>query len=174
MKKAVFAGGCFWCIESDFKKLEGVIDAVSGYIGDTKESANYEAVCSGLTNHREAVFVTYDEIIVSYQALIDYFWTCIDPTNPYGQFADLGHQYTTAIYYQNESEKRIAEDMKKALNDAKKFKDEIATDILPLTDFYEAEEYHQSYSKKSPDHYERYRIGSGRTGFIIKTWGDKK
>jgi methionine-S-sulfoxide reductase len=174
MKKAYLAGGCFWCIESDLIKRPGVESVVSGYIGGTKESANYEAVCSGLTEHREAVCVTYDENVTSYQAIVEYFWTCIDPTNPYGQFADIGPQYKTAIYYSNDDEKKIAQASKEDLNQSNRFKDEIVTDILEATEFYEAETYHQEYYKKAPDHYKRYRIGSGREGFIINKWGDKR
>lgn len=174
MKNAYFAGGCFWCIESDMMKLPGVEKVTSGYIGGTKESANYEAVCSGMTDHREAVCVAYDEKTVTYETLVDYFWTCIDPTNPYGQFADLGHQYTTAIYYETEEEKMIAEASKKKLKDSGKFKDDIVTSILKALPFYEAEAYHQSYAQKASEHYERYRVGSGRAGFIMKTWGKKK
>lgn len=174
MSKAVLAGGCFWCIESDLIKRPGVKAVVSGYIGGTKASANYEAVCSGMTDHKEAVEVTFDETITSYEAILDYFWTCIDPTNPYGQFADIGDQYKTAIYYANKVEKEIALKSKQDLIDSKRFKDDIVTEILPLTEFYPAETYHQEYYKKAPDHYKRYRIGSGREGFIINTWGDKR
>lgn len=174
MKKAYLAGGCFWCIESDLIKRPGVTSVVSGYIGGTKASANYQAVCSGLTDHREAVCVTYDEQITSYEDLIEYFWTCIDPTNPYGQFADIGPQYKTAIYYSNEQEKAAALTSKKALDASHRFKDPVVTDILEVSDFYEAEIYHQAYYKKSPDHYKRYRIGSGREGFIVNNWGDKR
>lgn len=174
MKKAVFAGGCFWCIESDLIKRPGVLKVVSGYIGGSKESANYRAVCSGLTDHREAVEVTYDETLTTYADLVEYFWTCIDPTNPYGQFADIGHQYKTAIYYSDDMEKDILEKSKKALELSGRFKDPIATDILEISTFYPAEDYHQEYYKKEPEHYRRYRIGSGRSGFIQLKWGDKR
>ncbi len=174
MSKVVFAGGCFWCIESDFVKLDGVVKAVSGYIGGTKASANYEAVCSGLTNHREAVEVTYNESLISYEELVEFFWTCIDPTNPFGQFADIGDQYKTAIYYSSEEEKAKALLSKKALEQSGRFTDPIVTEILPISEFYEAEPYHQSYYKINSDHYKRYRIGSGREGFIQIKWGDKR
>lgn len=174
MKKVVLAGGCFWCIESDLVKRAGVVTVVSGYIGGTKESANYQAVCSGLTDHLEAVEVTYDETLTTYKELVEYFWTCIDPTNPYGQFADIGNQYKTAIYYSNETEKRIAIASKMALEASGRFDEPVATEILPVTPFYPAEEYHQSYYKKDPGHYKRYRIGSGREGFIQLKWGDKR
>lgn len=174
MKKMVIAGGCFWCIESDFSKLDGIISVTSGYIGGGVVDANYEAVCSGMTDHREAVEVTYDEKIITFKALIEYYWTCIDPTNPYGQFADLGPQYKTAIYYADDEEKMIIETSKEALNNSGRFDHPVATDVLPLTKFYEAESYHQDYYKKNPDHYNRYRVGSGRAGFIMKHWGDKR
>ncbi|WP_240842966.1 peptide-methionine (S)-S-oxide reductase MsrA [Acidaminobacter sp. JC074] len=174
MKKAVFAGGCFWCIESDLIKLEGVIQVVSGYIGGTKASANYEAVCSGLTDHREAVLVTYDETLISYKELVEYFFTCIDPTNPYGQFADIGDQYKTAIYYSDEKEKETALKSKAELDQSGRFKDPVVTEILEISDFYQAEDYHQKYYEKNADHYKRYRIGSGREGFIQINWGDKR
>lgn len=173
MKSIVLAGGCFWCIESDLIKREGVLSVVSGYIGGTKESANYNAVCSGLTDHREAVSVTYDESKTDYKTLVEYFWTCIDPTNPYGQFADIGPQYKTAIYYADENEKELATLSKKELSASGRFKDTIVTELLPLSPFYEAEAHHQEYYLKDPMHYKRYRIGSGREGFIQLKWGDK-
>ncbi|MBI9013434.1 MAG: peptide-methionine (S)-S-oxide reductase MsrA [Clostridiales bacterium] len=173
MKIAYLAGGCFWCIESDLIKREGVFSVVSGYMGGTKETANYDDVCTGQTLHREVVKVIYDEEIINYNALVDYFFTCIDPTNPYGQFADIGPQYKTAIYYSDETEEKIALSLKKLLDESKRFTDPIVTDILRATEFYEAEVYHQEYYKKQPIHYENYRIGSGRSGFIKLIWGDK-
>ncbi len=173
MKTAILAGGCFWCIESDLIKKEGVESVVSGYIGGTKETANYDDVCSGQTQHREAVKVVYDESIISYETLVDYFFTCIDPTNPYGQFADIGPQYKTAIYYSDDMEKEVALRIKKNLDESKRFNDPVVTDILFASQFYDAEEYHQEYYKKQPIHYNNYRVGSGRSGFIKIKWEDK-
>jgi methionine-S-sulfoxide reductase len=119
------------------------------------------------------VKVTYDETIINYKTLVDYFFTCIDPTNPYGQFADIGPQYKTAIYYGDESEELIAKELKEALDQSKRFSDPVVTDILPITTFYEAESYHQEYYKKEPIRYNNYRVGSGRSGFIKIKWGDK-
>jgi len=173
MKVAVLAGGCFWCIESDLIKREGVLSVVSGYLGGKKETANYDDVCSGQTLHREAVKVEYDENILDYKTLVDYFFTCIDPTNPYGQFADIGPQYKTAIYYSDNNEEKVAKELKESLDKSKRFIDPVVTNILPISTFYEAESYHQEYYKKQPIHYNNYRVGSGRSGFIKLKWGDK-
>lgn len=174
MRDIILAGGCFWCIEADFKKLNGVVKAESGYTGDTEESANYEAVCSGLTDHIEAVKVTFDESIITYKEIIEYFWTCIDPTNPYGQFADVGSQYVTVIYYKNENEKMIIERSKEKLDLSGRFEKPIMTKILKEESFFSAEPYHQDYYLKNKTHYEQYRKYSGRTGFIQIKWGDKR
>lgn len=173
MKVAVLAGGCFWCIESDLVKKEGVLSVVSGYLGGKKETANYDDVCSGQTLHREVVKVEYDENILDYRTLVDYFFTCIDPTNPYGQFADIGPQYKTAIYYSDAIEEKVAKELKELLDKSKRFIEPVVTDILPISTFYEAESYHQAYYKKQPIHYNNYRVGSGRSGFIKLKWGDK-
>jgi peptide methionine sulfoxide reductase msrA/msrB len=174
MKEIILGGGCFWCIEADFKKKEGIIDAISGYSGGTEASANYEAVCSGLTDHYEVVLVKYDEEVLSLREVIDYFWTCIDPTNPYGQFADIGTQYKTVIFYENEEEKVIIEGSKKALEESKRFDDPIATLLKKKMPFYPAENYHQDYYKNHPIRYNQYRTFSGRSGFIKLKWGDKR
>lgn len=170
---AVFAGGCFWCMEGIFEAQEGVQEAKVGYIGGSPETANYPSVSSGNTKHREAVQVIYDPQKISYETLVELFWTQIDPTDPDGQFADKGFQYTTALYYANEEEKAVAERSKQNLEASKKFEKAIATLILPQSEFYEAESYHQDYYKKSSFRYNLYKRGSGREGFIDENWKDR-
>lgn len=167
---ATFAGGCFWCIEAPFQSIRGVAEAVSGYAGGAKENAKYQLVASGKTKHREAVQVFFDPNIVSYEELVDLFWKQIDPTDDGGQFADRGYEYTTAIYYSSESQKVIAEKSLMELAESGRFRESIVTKIIPFTTFFPAEEYHQDYYKKAKDHYERYKKGSGRSGFIDENW----
>ena len=171
---AVFAGGCFWCTESDFEKVDGVIDAISGYTGGHVKNPTYKQVSAGGTGHLESVKVIYDPSKVSYEQLLDYFWRHVDPTDPGGQFVDRGSQYRSAIFYANETEKRLAEKSKQRLAASGQFSKPIATDILPLGEFYPAEDYHQNYYKKNPIRYHYYRYGSGRDQFLKKTWGDLK
>jgi peptide methionine sulfoxide reductase msrA/msrB len=171
---AVFAGGCFWCTESDFEKVDGVIDAISGYTGGHVKNPTYRQVSSGVTGHLESVKVIYDPSKVSYEQLLDYFWRHVDPTDPGGQFVDRGSQYRSAIFYANETEKRLAEKSKQNLATSGLFDKPIATDILPLGEFYPAEDYHQNYYKKNPIRYHYYRYGSGRDQFLKKTWADLK
>ena len=171
--EAYFAGGCFWCMEWIFEWQAWVKKAVSGYIGWTAQTATYGEVSTGQTKHREAVRVVYDPQIISYEKLVELFWTQIDPTDAGGQFADRGFHYTTAIYYSNEEERTLAEASKKALADSGKFDEEIATLILPAEPFYDAEEYHQDYYKKSSLRYNLYKKGSGRAGFIDDNWKDR-
>ena len=169
-EKAIFAGGCFWCIESAFEEVPNVIGAVSGYIGGTVPNPTYEEVSSGKTGHVEAVEVTYDPTKVSYNDLLTLFWKQIDPTDTAGQFADRGSQYATAIFYLNDRQKATAERSKQQLEESGKFSKPIATKIIQASAFYPAEEYHQSYYKKEPEKYKRYRVGSGREAFIEQTW----
>lgn len=171
-KTATFAGGCFWCMESDFEKVEGVLTVVSGYTGGDKENPTYEEVSSGGTGHLEAVQVHYDPKKISYADLLDVFWRHMDPTDPGGQFVDRGSQYQTAIFYHDETQRQEAEASKEALERLGRFSKPVVTKILPLRIFYPAEEYHQGYYKKSPMHYKVYRMGSGRDQFISKNWGD--
>jgi peptide methionine sulfoxide reductase msrA/msrB len=171
---AVFAGGCFWCTESDFEKVDGVIDAISGYTGGHVKNPTYKQVSAGGTGHLESVKVIYDPSKVSYEQLLDYFWRHVDPTDPGGQFVDRGAQYRSAIFYANETEKRLAEKSKQRLAASGQFSKPIATDILPFGEFYPAEDYHQNYYKKNPIRYNYYRYGSGRDQFLKKTWGDLK
>jgi peptide methionine sulfoxide reductase msrA/msrB len=173
-RTAVFAGGCFWCTESDFEKVDGVIEVVSGYTGGHDEHATYKQVSAGQTGHVEAVQVSYDPTRITYEELLDVFWRHVDPTDPGGQFVDRGSQYRSAIFYANEKERQLAEASKKRLADSGPFTKPIVTDILPLGTFYNAEEYHQDYYKRNPLRYKWYRSGSGRDKFLIKTWAGMK
>ena len=169
--RATFAGGCFWCVESDFEKVEGVIEVISGYTGGEEKNPTYREVSSGATGHLEAVRVVYDPRKVSYENLLAVFWRQVDPTDGGGQFVDRGAHYRTAIFYHNEEQRKLAEASKKALNENGPFGEPIVTPILPLTEFYPAEEYHQNYHDKNPFNYKSYRSGSGRDRFIKKIWG---
>ena len=171
---AIFAGGCFWCMEPPFEKLDGVIDAVSGYTGGTLENPTYEQVSSGSTKHIEAVKVVYDAEEISYEELLDVFWRQIDPTDSGGQFVDRGYQYTSAIFYKTEEEKKLAEESLKALEASGRFEEEIVTPIREASEFYNAEEYHQDYYIKSDVKYKYYRSRSGRDEFLNKVWGNNE
>lgn len=169
--KAVFAGGCFWCTESDFEKLDGVVEAVSGYIGGESSTANYKAVTKGNSGHYEASEVIYDPTKITYSELVEFFWRHIDPTDPRGQFCDKGSSYRSAIFYSNEDEKKIAEDSLANLEQNKPFSDAIVTPVLPANTFYEAEDYHQDYYKKNPIRYRFYRHSCGRDKRVEQLWG---
>nr|WP_319407882.1 peptide-methionine (R)-S-oxide reductase MsrB [uncultured Desulfosarcina sp.] len=169
-RSAVFAGGCFWCTESDFEKANGVIQVVSGYTGGRVENPTYKQVSAGGTGHVEAVKVIYEPDKISYRQLLDVFWHHVDPTDAGGQFVDRGDQYRSVIFYANDEERQIAEASKKALAASGRFDRPIVTDILPLGPFYEAEDYHQDYYKKNPIRYNWYRSGSGRDKFLEMTW----
>ncbi len=168
---ATFAGGCFWCMVAPFEEMRGVVRVLPGYSGGHKENPTYKEVCSGDTGHYEAVQVTFDPSKTPYEKLLDVFWRQIDPTDRGGQFHDRGSSYRTAIFYHNELQREKAEASKKDLSDSKRFGVSIATQILPASTFYPAEEYHQDYHKKNPAHYQQYRRGSGRDAFIEKYWG---
>jgi peptide methionine sulfoxide reductase msrA/msrB len=167
---AIFAGGCFWCIESAFSEEKGVIKATSGYTGGTLANPTYEQVCSGSTGHYEAVEVTFDPAVISYEQLLEIFWRNIDPTDSAGQFSDRGQQYQTAIFYKTENQKKAAEESKKRLNYSGILSRPVATKILPASDFYKAEDYHQDYYKKCPVKYRLYKESSGRKSWLDKTW----
>ena len=167
---ATFAGGCFWCSESDFEKVEGVVDVISGYTGGQEENPTYKAVSSGQTGHYEAVQVVYNPDRVTYEELLEAFWRHVNPTDAGGQFVDRGPQYRTAIFYHNEEQKRLAESAKKELQVSGHFNAPIVTEILPFSTFYNAEEYHQDYHVKSPLRYKYYRYASGRDQFIEENW----
>ncbi len=170
LETVTLAGGCFWCTEAYFQEEKGVTDAVSGYVGGSEQDASYLKVAKGTTAHREAVQITYDPEIISTEKILDIYWSHIDPTDARGQFADRGFQYTTAIFYHSDEQKDVALDSKKRLESSGLFDKRVATEVLPLTNFFKAEEYHKDYYKKASDHYERYKKGSGRAGFIEEAW----
>lgn len=172
-KKAVFAGGCFWCMEGPFEVEPGVKSVKAGYTGGSTENPTYEEVSSGSTGHIEAIEVVYDPEKVSYERLLEIFWHQIDPTDEAGQFADKGSQYVTAIFYLDEAQKKAAERSKAELEKSGVFK-KIVTTIRKAAKFYYAEDYHQDYYKKNPFHYNIYKNASGREGFLKKVWGEKK
>lgn len=171
--KALFAGGCFWCMEHPFDELNGVISTTSGYTGGTAKNPSYEQVSSGRTGHAESVEVLYDPKKVSYEKLLDVFWHNIDPTVKDKQFCDVGTQYRSAIFYENEEQKRLAEASKAQVEKTKPFKGPVVTEITAATAFYPAEDYHQDFYKKSPIRYKFYRSGCGRDARLKELWGDK-
>jgi peptide methionine sulfoxide reductase msrA/msrB len=171
LKRAVFAGGCFWCMQPSFDRVAGVVSTTVGYTGGEKPAPSYEEVSSGQTGHVEAIEVFYDPLKVSYSQLLDVFWKSIDPTDPGGQFADQGSQYKTAVFYADEDEKHMALASRDSLAASGKFKDPLMTQVLALKPFYPAEEYHQHYYLKNVLHYKMYKKGSGREDFITRTWG---
>lgn len=170
--RAIFAGGCFWCMESPFEKLEGVSEVISGYTGGEKINPTYKEVSAGGTGHAEAVEVHYDPEIISYEQLLDVFWKQINPTDKGGQFVDRGNQYRSAIFYLNSFQKKLAEASKKQLAESGRFDKPIVTEITAAGTFYPAEEYHQDYYSKNPVRYWYYRGGSGRDDFLKKVWGE--
>ncbi|MDQ7825865.1 MAG: peptide-methionine (R)-S-oxide reductase MsrB [Candidatus Eremiobacteraeota bacterium] len=171
--KAIFAGGCFWCMEAAFKDLPGVERVVSGYTGGTGANPTYEEVSSGRTGHFEAVEITYDPSRISYGELLNEFWRHIDPTDGGGQFADRGPQYRTAIFYASEEQRTRAEESKKGLEKSGIFSRPVATELLKAAPFYPAEEYHQQYTSRQPLRYKLYREASGREQFIREHWKGK-
>ena len=174
LHKATFAGGCFWCTEADFEKLDGVMEAISGYTGGQTENPTYEEVSSGSTGHVEAIQVIYDPKKITYMELLDFFWRHVDPTDPGGQFVDRGPQYRSAIFCHDEAQMRMAEQSKTELEKSGVFGKPIVTEILSLTKFYRAEGYHQDFYKTHTERYRSYRRYSGRDQFLKKVWGDMK
>ncbi|MGH7927975.1 MAG: peptide-methionine (S)-S-oxide reductase MsrA [Candidatus Binatia bacterium] len=170
--KATFAGGCFWCMEPPYDELDGVISTVSGYIGGSKKNPTYEEVSAGTTGHAEAVQITYDPKKITYQKLLAVFWRNIDPLTANAQFCDTGSQYRSAIFYHDEMQKSLAEKSKKALQGG--FKQPIVTEIVPASEFYPAEDYHQDYYKKNPVRYKIYRYGCGRDRRLQELWESEK
>jgi len=168
--KAAFAGGCFWCMVDCFYLLEGVIDVQVGYAGGHKENPTYEEVKSQTTGHYEVALVIYDEKITGFEELLDMYWRQIDPTDNNGQFQDRGTSYKTAIFYTNEEHRKTAEESKVTLSKSGRFDKPIVTSILPLTNFYLAEDYHQNFSSKNIEEYKDDRAKSGRDEFINKSW----
>lgn len=171
---ATFAGGCFWCVEADFEKVEGVIEAISGYTGGDEPNPSYKQVAAGLTGHVEAVQVYYDSRSLSYSDLLEIFWTHIDPTDSDGQFVDRGAQYRTVIFYHDGEQKRLAEKSKQKLASSGIFDRPIVTEIRPLERFYQAEDYHQDYYKTHSLRYRFYRFNSGRDQFLENTWAGRE
>ncbi|MBG6077899.1 peptide-methionine (S)-S-oxide reductase MsrA [Polaromonas sp. CG_9.11] len=169
---AIFAGGCFWCVEADFEKLPGVIAAESGYTGGKTANPTYQTVSAGGTGHTEAVRLTYDPGVVSYPVLLDFFWRHIDPTVKDRQFCDVGNQYRSAIYYNSPAQKALVEASKAAILKSGVLK-EIHTEIAPESAFYLAEDYHQSYYTKNPLRYNYYRLTCGRDSRVAEVWGTK-
>jgi peptide-methionine (S)-S-oxide reductase len=174
LSKAIFAGGCFWCIEADFEKLPGVNSAVSGYTGGAADTANYKQVSYTETGHYEAVEVSYDSNVVSYAELVEYFWRHIDPTDPEGQFCDKGSSYRSAIFYGSDQEEEIVNKSLENLRVNKPFDEDIVTAVLSAQPFYDAEEYHQDYYKKNPIRYKYYRNGCRRDNTVNRLWGSEK
>lgn len=170
MKKAIFAGGCFWCMEKPFEKLDGVSQVISGYTGGTEVNPTYKQVSAGATHHLEAVEITYDPALVSYDTLLQVFWRQIDPTDAGGQFVDRGNQYGTAIFYLTDEQRTLAEKSKTKLQKTGVFVKPVVTPIIKATVFYPAEEYHQDYYKENPVRYKYYRYRSGRDQYLEKKW----
>jgi peptide-methionine (S)-S-oxide reductase len=167
--KATFAGGCFWCMEPPFDKLDGVISTTSGYTGGQKPNPTYQEVSAGTTGHTEAVEVVYDPRKVTYARLLEVFWRNIDPTTPDRQFCDVGSQYRAAIFYHDEAQRRLAEQSKQAV--AQRLRRSVVTEVLRVAPFYVAEDYHQDYYKKNPIRYRFYRTGCGRDQRLEQIWG---
>lgn len=168
---AIFAGGCFWCMEPPYDETDGVSATISGYSGGSEEEATYKQVSSGATQHFEVIKIDYDPARVSYEQLLNIFWRNIDPFDADGQFCDKGDHYKSAIFYGNEDEKVLAEASKKAIEE--KLGREVATDILPESKFYAAEDYHQDYYMKNPIRYKFYRYSCGRDARLEEVWGKK-
>lgn len=172
--KATFAGGCFWCMEEVFEGVDGVVSATSGYTGGHKRNPAYEEVSAGETGHAESVEVIYDPAKVTYSKLLEFYWRNIDPTDPQGQFCDKGTQYRSAIFYHDETQKRLAEESKNAGEKSKPFRGPILTEIVPASQFYPAEEYHQNFSQKNPLRYKLYKYNCGRAQRLQELWGTSK
>jgi len=173
-RTAVFAGGCFWCIQPAFDKAPGVIKTVVGYCGGTEPNPTYKLVTSEKTKYRESIEVTYDPAKISFEKLLDIYWRQIDPTQSDGQFTDIGPSYRAAIFYGNAEEKKIAEASKEKLTRSGKFKKTIVTEILPAMKFWPAEDYHQKYYRENPDRFEAFEEGSGRVSFKKNKWGGEQ
>lgn len=169
--KTYFAGGCFWCMEEAFEKVEGVLSVTSGYMGGTVANPSYEDVSAGRTGHAESIEVVYDPAKVSYQKLLNDFWRNVDPITPNAQFCDHGSQYRSAIFFQTDEEKRVAEASKQAIEQSRRFKEPVVTQIVVASQFYPAEEYHQDFYKKNPIRYKFYKYNCGRAQRLEELWG---
>ncbi len=170
LAKATFAGGCFWCMESPFEKLDGVREVISGYTGGNRENPTYEEVSAGGTGHVEAIEILYDPTRITYSQLLEVFWRQVDPTDNNGQFVDRGSQYRTVIFYHDAEQKRLAEQSRQELEQSGRYDKPVATEILEASAFYRAEDYHQDYYKRNPLRYKYYRYNSGRDQFLEQTW----
>jgi peptide-methionine (S)-S-oxide reductase len=173
VEKATFAGGCFWCMVPPFEHLNGVLSVTSGYAGGQKKNPTYEEVSSGTTGHAESIQIIYDPSKISYGKLLDLFWHNIDPTVKDRQFCDVGGQYRTVIFYHNEEQKNLAQESKRILEQSKRLPGPIYTEIVPATEFYRAEEYHQDYYEKNPVRYKFYRWNCGRDQRLKQIWGEE-
>jgi methionine-S-sulfoxide reductase len=173
-KTAIFAGGCFWCIQPAFDKAQGVIKTVVGYSGGTEPNPTYELVSTEKTGYRESIQITYDPAKISYDQLLDIYWRQIDPTQADGQFTDIGPSYRAAIFYGDDNEKKLAEASKEKLARSGKFKKPIVTEIQPTMKFYPAEANHQKYYQQNPEHFEAFEEGSGRVSFQKKMWSEER
>lgn len=170
----IVAGGCFWCVESDFEKVKGVTNVVSGYIGGTVANPTYKQVSKKNTGHYEAVLIHFDDEKVSLRALADFYWRTVDPTDKEGQFCDKGAPYRTALFYKNESQKQVLEASLAAVKKDKPFTADIVTPLLPSKPFYLAEDYHQDYANKNPLRYRYYRYSCGRDARVKELWGSNQ
>lgn len=170
-EKAVFAGGCFWCMQPPFDKLDGVITTTSGYTGGPEENPTYKQVSYGKTGHTEAVEIIFDPQIITYDQLLDVYWMNVNPTDAAGQFVDRGTQYRPGVYYNGDEQKQALIASKNKLEKSGRYDKPIVIEIAPAGAFWDAEEYHQMYYKKSSTHYKMYRFGSGRDQYIQKIWG---
>jgi peptide-methionine (S)-S-oxide reductase len=171
LEEAIFAGGCFWCMEPPYDKVDGVVSTTVGYTGGHKENPTYEEVSSGRTGHAEAIRIVYDPSRVDYRTLLEIFWRNVDPTDAGGQFCDRGSQYRPAVFFRDEEQQRLALESKAALEASGRFDGGIATEIVPSGPFYAAEEYHQDYYRKNPIRYNFYRYGCGRDKRLAEIWG---
>jgi peptide methionine sulfoxide reductase msrA/msrB len=171
---ATLAGGCFWCMQAPFEKVQGVIKVVAGYAGGNEPNPTYEEVSSGKTKYRESIQVYFDPQVISFSEILEVYWRQFDPTDEGGSFHDRGHQYTSAIFYHDDKQEEVAEQSKKELSKSGIFDKSVVTPIIKYSTFYPAEEYHQDYYKKNPERYHSYREGSGRDEFIMKTWSEEK
>ncbi len=171
VETAILAGGCFWCIESDYEKLDGVLDVVSGYTGGDSTNPTYKEVSSGKSGHIEVVKVSFDANRISYTEILDYFWRHIDPTRDDGQFCDRGPQYRPAIFYQGETQRQQALASEKMIAASKPFPEPLKVELIAASEFYPAEDYHQDYYKKNPIRYKFYRLSCGRDARVEALWG---
>jgi peptide-methionine (S)-S-oxide reductase len=173
LEKATFAGGCFWCMEEAFEKVEGVVSVTSGYMGGRKANPTYQEVSAGGTGHAEAVEILFDPTKTTYDKLLVEFWHNVDPTTPDRQFCDAGHQYRSAIFFQDDRQKKQAEDSKQVVERTKTFREPIVTEIVMASTFYPAEDYHQDFYKKNPIRYKVYKYNCGRAQRLEEVWGKK-